>query len=98
LLSVSDAADSLRVIEAYQFLLMTEDALRIFIRDAPAREDTREQSLTKLAIQESFDRVRRKFSNYRWTISPWTNATVDELYTEVVSVFRTIINYQFSIR
>ena len=86
-----------RVVETYQFLILVEDALRIFIRDAPSREDTREQSLSKLAIQDNFDKVRRKFSSYRWSVSPWTDATVDELFSKLTSVFRAITIYQYSI-
>lgn len=93
------SADLKRVVETYQFLLLVEDAVRIFIRDAPVRRnDTREQALTKLSIQDGFDRARRKFSTYRWSVSPWTDATVDELFSELTTVFRAITMYQYSIR
>jgi hypothetical protein len=86
-----------RIIETYQFLIFVEDSVRIFMLGNTGRQDTREEALKKISIHEAFDRVRRKFSRYRWN-SPWTNTIIDELFSELMAIFRDILNYQWSVR
>ena len=88
-----DSALLTRIVECYQFLIVVDDAFRLLLPDSA--NDTGEQAQVKTALRQDFHRVRRKFSTYRWTVLPWTDATVEELNSDLTSVFRSLVQFNF---